>query len=153
MRLIRFQRPYGWNDSMLDQWTNLREEINRLFDPTFEGLTPAHELFNGWAPPIDLYEDKDSLIVKAELPGMNKTDIDISLHDGTLTIAGERKNESENSAASRSERFFGRFARSFDLPKPVDPNKVKATYKDGILTVVLPKTEESKPKQIAVKAV
>lgn len=83
---------------------------------------------------------------------MRKEDIDISLHDGTLTIAGERKHEEEKKEGElfRSERFFGRFQRSVALPSPVDPGKVKAVYKDGILTVTLPKTEESKPRQIEV---
>jgi len=84
---------------------------------------------------------------------MKKEDIDISLHEGNLIISGERKSESHdgNGDASRSERYFGRFQRALALPKPVDPNKVTATYKDGVLTVKLPKTEESKPKQINVK--
>jgi HSP20 family protein len=101
-----------------------------------------------------LYEDKDNLVVKAELPGMKKEEIDISLHQGSLIISGERKVESQgdDSETSRSERFFGRFQRALELPKPVDPNRVTAVYKDGILTVTLPKTEESKPKQITVKA-
>jgi len=131
--------------------TNLREEINRLFELPFGDGTRESEFF-GWAPPMDLYEDKDNIVVRAELPGMKKEEIDISLHQGSLVISGERKMESNNGEgdASRSERFFGRFQRALELPKPVDANGVTATYKDGILTVSLPKTEESKPKQIAV---
>ena len=150
MRLMRWQRPEtSW--APLDQWTNLREEINRLFEAPFGEMARESEFF-GWAPAVDLYEDKDYLIVKAELPGMKKDDIDISLHQGSLIISGERKEESHDGdgETSRSERFFGRFQRSLELPKPVDPNKVAASYKDGILTVKLPKTEESKPKQITV---
>jgi HSP20 family protein len=136
-----------------DSLTNLREEINRLFDYPLGEFGRETEFF-GWAPAVDVYEDKDNLVVRAELPGMKKEEIDISLHQGSLIISGERKSEThENeSEQSRSERFFGRFQRAFELPKPVDPNKVSATYKDGILTVKLPKTEESKPKQITVKA-
>lgn len=151
MRLMRWQQPESQNWGPLEQWSNLRDEINRLFDTPFGEVASGSEFF-GWAPPMDVYEDKDHLIVKAELPGMRKEDIDISLHEGSLLICGERKEESQDDQAdaSRSERFFGRFQRSLELPKPVDPNKVSASYKDGILTVTLPKTEESKPKQITV---
>ncbi len=153
MRLMRWQRPEVSNWSPLDQWSNLREEINRLFDVPFGDFGRESEFF-AWAPAMDLYEDKDNLVVKAELPGMKKEDIEISLHQGSLLISGERKSESQGDEAetSRSERFFGRFQRALELPKAVDPNRVTAVYKDGILTVSLPKTEESKPKQITVKA-
>jgi HSP20 family protein len=149
---MRWQRPDTWT-APWEQWSNLRDEINRLFESPF-GDTGRESEFFGWAPAVDMYEDKDHLVVKAELPGMKKEDIDISLHQGSLIISGERKvetNEGEGES-SRSERFFGRFQRALELPKPVDGNKVTATYKDGILTVQLPKTEESKPKQITVKA-
>jgi HSP20 family protein len=151
MRLMRWQRPETASWAPLEQWSNLREEINRLFEAPFGDGGRESEFF-GWAPPMDIYEDKDHLVVKAELPGMKKEDIDISLHQGSLLISGERKEESQSEASdtSRSERFFGRFQRSLELPKPVDPSRVTASYKDGILTVTLPKTEESKPKQIAV---
>jgi HSP20 family protein len=152
MRLMRWQRPdQTW--SPWEQLTSLRDEINRLFDtPMGEGEQGSE--FFGWAPVIDLYEDKDNLVVKAELPGMKKEDIEISLHQGSLIVSGERKAELEatDSDTSRAERFFGRFQRALELPKPVDPNRVSASYKDGILTVTLPKTDESKPKQITVKA-
>jgi len=150
---MRWQRPDLTNWGSFDQLTNLREEINRLFDLPY-GETGRESEFFGWAPPLDVYEDKNSLVVKAELPGMKKEDIEISLHQGSLVISGERKFESTdaNGDASRSERYFGRFQRALELPKPVNPNEVNATYKDGILTVTLAKTEESKPKQITVKA-
>jgi HSP20 family protein len=134
----------------LEQLSHLREEVNRLFASPFEGLTQA---FNTWSPAIDLYEDKDNVTVKAELPGMKKEEIDVSLHDGMLTISGERKIEREQGKKGetyRSERFFGRFQRSVMLPSAVDEAKVNAAYKDSILTITLPKSEEAKPKQIAV---
>ncbi len=151
MKLARFQRPDVWNWSALDRLTDLRDDINRLFDGSFDGGTS--DVFNTWAPALDLYEDKDNLVLTAELPGLKKDDIDISLRDNVITISGERKNEKkyEDSETSRSERFFGRFTRSLALPKTVDANKVKAAYKDGILTVTLPKAEEAKPRQIAIK--
>ena len=152
MKLIRRQNADLWNWSPVEQLSTLREEINRLFDSPFGELTRRMDLFNGWTPALDLYEDTDNLIVKAELPGMKREEIEISVHDGTLTISGERKYEEKSQDAEpyRSERFFGRFHRTLALTKPVQPDKAKATYKDGILTVVLPKTEEAKPKQIQV---
>jgi len=152
MNLIRIQRPAAWF-SPFDRLTNLRDEINRLFDTPSGDSDRGSELFTGWSPALDVYEDKDNLIVKAELPGMKKDHIELSLHDNTLSIAGERKSERPPSEGdpSRSERFFGRFQRTVTLPKPVDATKVNARYQDGILTVTLPKTEESKPRQIEVK--
>jgi HSP20 family protein len=151
MKLARWQRPDLWNWSAFDQLTSIRDEINRLFESPF--TNGGSDVFNAWAPALDLYEDKDNLVVRAELPGMKKEDIDISLHDNTLSISGERKNEKkyEGSQTSREERFFGRFTRSIALPKTVDASKVKASYKDGILTVTLAKAEEAKPKQIEIQ--
>jgi len=152
MKLIRRQNADLWNWSPVEQFSTLREEINRLFDSPFGDWNRRTELFNGWTPALDLYEDKDNLIVKAELPGMKREEIEISVHDGTLSISGERKYEEKNQDAEpyRSERFWGRFHRTLALPKPVQSDKAKASYKDGILTVTLPKTEEAKPKQIEV---
>lgn len=147
MTLMRWQRPRLSLDP-LEQISNLREEVNRLFESPLAGLTQA---FNSWSPAVDLYEDKDNLIVKAELPGMKKEEIDVSLHEGALTISGERKIEREEKGETyRSERFFGRFQRSVMLPSAVEESKVSASYKEGILTITLPKSEEAKPKQIEV---
>jgi HSP20 family protein len=101
---------------------------------------------------MDVHEDKDNVYVKVELPGMKKEDIEVSMHEGNLSISGERRNEREQKEAEsyRSERFFGRFQRTVALPSPVAAEKVKAQYKDGILSILLPKTEEAKPKQIDV---
>jgi HSP20 family protein len=141
-----------WNLSLSDRFNTLREQIDRLFDAPFGELARATEFFNDWAPALDLFETKDDLVVKLELPGLKKDDIDISLHDGTLTVSGERKHErkEETDETYRRERFFGRFQRTVALPKPVKAEAVKAAYRDGILTVTLPKTEEAKPKQIEV---
>lgn len=142
-----------WDWSAFDQLLNLRNEFNRFFEAPFGQLTRSSEFFNGWAPALDLYEDKDNLIVKAELPGLKRDDIEIALHEGVLSISGERKHEAQHQGnVSRSERFFGRFQRAVSLPKHVDAHNVTATYRDGILTVTLPKAEEAKPKQIQVKA-
>src|SRR5437762_13121003 len=85
MKLIRRQNADLWNWSPVEQLSTLREEINRLFDSPFGELTRRTDLFNGWTPALDLYEDKDNLIVKAELPGMKREEIEISVHDGTLS--------------------------------------------------------------------
>src|SRR4051812_42618364 len=151
MKLMRFNRPDAWDWSPLNRLSTLQDEINRLFESPFGGLERS-EVFNSWAPALDLYEDKDNLVVNAELPGLKKEEIDISLQDGNLTISGERKVEKEygENETQRSERFFGRFQRTINLPKAVDVTGVKAAYKDGILTVKLPKTPEAKPKQIEI---
>ena len=106
----------------------------------------------GWAPALEVHEDKDNFTVHVELPGLKREDIGVSLQDGALVISGERKEEkvSEGTEVHRQERFYGKFQRALTLPAPVAADKVKAAYKDGILTVTLPKAEEAKPKQIAV---
>lgn len=153
MNLLRVNQPNTWWDlSPVRRWGTLQDEVNRFFQNPWGELARSSEFFTGWAPALDLYEDKDHLTVKAELPGMNKDDIDIAIEDGVLSISGERKHEEKHteSESYRSERFYGRFNRSLTLPKPVDVDKVKAAYKDGVLTVTLPKTEAAKPKQIEV---
>jgi HSP20 family protein len=132
--------------------TDLRDQIDRLFETPLAEWARASQLLSGWTPAIDLYEDKDNLYVRAELPGMKREQIEVSLHEGTLSISGERKGESKHEGAEvyRAERFFGRFQRTVTLPAPVSPEKVKAQYKDGLLTITLPKTEEAKPKHIDV---
>ena len=154
MKLTRFQPIDVWDGSPFDQFYTLRDEINRLFEPV-AGTGRGSGLFTVWSPALDIYEDKENLTVKVELPGMKKEDINISLHEGVLSISGERKQEEklEESDRYRSERFYGRFQRTVALPKPVAAGNVKAGYKDGILTVTLPKTEEAKPKQIEVRAI
>jgi HSP20 family protein len=132
--------------------STLHDEIERLFDTPFSALAATSELLNGWAPRLDVYEDKENVYVKAELPGLKREEIELSLQDGTLSLSGERKSETrtEGTEQYRSERFFGRFQRTISLPAPIATDKVKAEYKDGILTVTLPKTEEAKPKKIEV---
>jgi len=150
MSLIRYQTPELSNWSSIDRLASFRDEVNRLFDFTWPSRDSG--LFSGWSPALDVADDKDNLVVKVELPGMKKEDINLSLHDGVLTVSGERKHEREakEGGTFRSERYFGKFQRSVTLPSAVDANKVNASYKDGILTVELPKAEEAKPKQIAV---
>ena len=150
MSIIRYHVPELTNWSSFDRLASLRDEFNRLFDWT----APARDsgLFSGWSPALDVYDDKDRLVVKVELPGLKKEEIDISLHDGVLAVSGERKHEHEVTEGQtfRSERTFGKFQRSVTLPTAVDAGKVKATYQDGVLTIDLAKSEEAKPKHIAV---
>ena len=152
MKLVRFQNPRLSPWPTWGRLSDLRDEIDRLFEAPFSEFGRMPSLFSGWTPAIDLIENKDNVVVKVELPGMKKEDIEVTLHEGTLNIAGERKSEKkvEDTGLYRSERFFGRFQRAITLPAPVAGDKVKADYKDGILTVTLPKTEEARPKQIDV---
>ncbi len=131
--------------------------MDGLFDNSFRSFFRTPGSFSNWSPAIDVYQDKDQFTVVAEVPGLKKEDLNLSLHDGVLTISGERKREEKPEQGFRSERFVGRFQRSITLPASVDPNKVKADpnkvkagYQDGLLKVVLPKSEEAKPKQIEV---
>jgi HSP20 family protein len=132
--------------------SDLRYEIDRLFESPLSELTRTSPLLSGWTPALDVFEDKDNFTVKAELPGMKKEDIEVTLHDDSLSISGERQSETKHEDAEiyRAERFFGRFQRTVTLPTAVAADKVKAAYKDGVLTITLPKTEEAKPKQIDV---
>ena len=152
MRIIRYQAPNLTPWPALDRWSNLRDELNSIFDmPFWSNSGRTGQLFTGWSPALDLYESGDHFVAVVELPGMPKDVIDISLHDGTLTISGERKRESTNGeTAQRGERYVGTFRRSIALPTRVDASKVSATYQEGILKVTLPKAEEAKPKQIQV---
>jgi len=135
-----------------EQLFQLREEIDRLFEAPFGDISRMGEFFNGWAPSLDLAEDKDNLVATVEIPGLSKENLDVSVHEGVLNISGERVREKghETDEAHRRERVYGRFHRSISLPKPVKVESIKATYRDGILTVIMPKTEQAKPRQIEV---
>ena len=105
-----------------------------------------------WAPPVDIYENGDNLVLKAELPGINPDDVEIRVEDNTLYLKGERKSEKDVKEQNyhRVERSYGTFARSFSLPNSVDADKVTANFKDGVLTLTMPKKEEAKPKTIKI---
>ena len=152
MKLIRWQRPETTTWPAFGRLSSLREEIDRLFEAPLSELAFPSQVFSGWTPALDMHEDKNNIVVKAELPGMKKEDIDVSLHDGCLSISGERRSETKHEDAEvyRAERFVGRFQRTVVLPASVSADKVKAQYTDGILTITLPKTEDAKPKQINV---
>ena len=146
----------------LARWTpyrdamSVRDEMNRLFNEFF-GRSTGEEgtWFSGaWTPPVDIYETDAELVLKAELPGFSKDEIGIELKENTLVIKGERKREDEMKEGNyhRVERAYGAFQRSFMLPTTVDHEKVKASYKDGILELHLPKVPAAQPKRIAVGA-
>ncbi|MCK6619542.1 MAG: Hsp20/alpha crystallin family protein [Calditrichaceae bacterium] len=134
---------------------NIQDEMNRVMDRFF-----SPELFEGsdfstsrWLPNMDVQEDKDRFTISMELPGLSKADVILTVREGVLTIEGERKQEDEKEGVNyhRVERRYGKFLRSFQLPVRVQEDKIEAVFKEGVLTVQIPKAEEVKPKQIAVK--
>jgi HSP20 family protein len=155
MTLTRWQTPkQTWSFSPFRLTSPLQHEIENFFDRAFGQLLESpNQSPGGWVPAVDLYQNKENFTVKCELPGLKKEDIDISLHEGFLTISGERKHgeKKEEGEVYRTERYEGRFSRSIALPSKVDSEKINATYKDGVLTVTLSKAEEAKPKQVQVQ--
>jgi HSP20 family protein len=136
--------------------STFRREMDRLFDRFFEGWPFKPSPQEGpWAPSVDVSETAKDVVVRAEIPGMDPKNIDVSVHGDVLTLRGERKKEHEEKGEDfhRIERSYGAFSRSIRLPAEVDANKVNATYKDGVLKINLPKTEEAAVKKIEVKAV
>ena len=131
----------------------LKSELDRLFENQLAEFPFGGELLRSWNPAVDVLEDKDSITVKAEVPGMKKEDIDVTLDNGVLSISGERKSEKKHDDARghRMERFVGSFRRSVTLPSAVKADKVEAQYKDGVLTITLPKSDEARRKQIEIK--
>lgn len=141
MKLIKYER-LGLAWPTFNRLANLQDELDRMFESPL----------TGWAPALDVHENADNFIIRAELPGLKREDIGVSLQDGALVISGERRSEKVEQGVEihRQERFYGKFQRALTLPAPVAADKVKAQYRDGVLTVTLPKTEEAKPKQIDV---
>ena len=132
----------------------LQDRMNRLFEDSIRG---ARESDGGltsaaWSPAVDIFETENEVVLKAELPGVDQKSIDIHVENNTLTLRGERKLEKETKQENyhRIERAYGSFFRSFTLPGTIDQEKIHAGYQDGVLTVQMPKREETKPKQIKV---
>ncbi|MBU1044029.1 MAG: Hsp20/alpha crystallin family protein [Candidatus Omnitrophica bacterium] len=153
MSLVPY-RKNTWLSDPFRELENLQREMNRLFDFSFAN-NPFGEttlLGSQWSPSIDIHESKDNLLVKADLPGLTKDEIEISVQDNNLIIKGEKKKENEVQEENyyKTERFYGSFYRTIQLPSEVDENKVNAQYKDGVLSLTLPKKENAKPKQIRV---
>jgi len=136
------------------EFDRLRKEMDRLWDSFFEGRTLRRgSEEREWLPSLDVSETKNDIVVKAELPGMDVKDIDISLSEGVLTLKGEKNQEREEKEENYHliERSYGSFTRSVRLPKEVQSEKISASYKNGVLKVTLPKSEEVKKKEIRIK--
>ena len=135
------------------EFERVRREMDRLWDSFLEGGLRKKGEEGEWLPSLDVAETKNELVVKAEVPGMDPKDIDISLSDGVLTIKGEKRQEKEEKEADYHviERSYGSFLRSVQLPKEVQSDKISASYKNGILRITLPKSEEAKKKEIKIK--
>jgi len=144
MDLTRWDRDM---DRMMDDF------FGRRFRPWWPDRWFRTDEMEVRAPVVDVFEDKNDIVIKAELPGMDKDNIEVNLTDNTLTIKGEKKKEEEVKEENyyRCERAYGSFVRSVELPKAVHADKVKASFKNGILEVRVPKTEEAKAKEIKVK--
>ena len=140
----------------LVRWDPFQElvAINNRLSRTLGDVPSTEDSFGSWAPPVDIFEKNDHLVIRAEIPGVKKDDMDVRIENGVLTLHGERKNETEVKEANayRMERIYGTFTRSFSLPTTVDATKVAATYKDGVLEVTVPKAETAKPKKVNIQA-
>lgn len=131
--------------------SSLQEQVNRLFEGTFSRKSDDSTL-TAWAPAVDVYETENELVIKADLPDISEKDLDVRVENNMLTVRGERKFEQQVKEDSylRMERAYGSFSRSFSLPNTVDTEAIQADYKNGALTVTLPKRAESKPKQVKI---
>ncbi len=132
--------------------TALQDQVNRLFDTTFQQTRTGQADLATWAPAVDIYESQNELTAKVDLPGVDEKDIDVRIENNTLTIRGERKFEKNVNEDNylRVERAYGSFTRTFSLPNTVNPDAISASYHQGVLTVHMPKREESKPKQVKI---
>ena len=148
-------RPFG---GTMERWqpvrnlNDIQSEMNRLFDSVFGYPTTVSGSERFWAPLADMYETKDDLVLSFELPGISEKDVNVSITGDLLTVKGERRAEqtSKDDTYHRLERVYGKFERTVQLPMPVQADKVKATYRDGMLHIQLPKAEEVKPKEIKI---
>lgn len=145
MALVRFQ-PF------VDDFQTLQERFNRIFQDSALPHFGREEAMGSWAPLCDIYEEGDNIVVKAEIPGLDRNDIDVQVENNILTLRGERKRENEVKSENlfRTERYYGTFTRSFTLPATVATEKIRAEYKDGVLVLTMPKVEEAKPRKIKV---
>ncbi len=151
MMLKRYYKPNQIGVSPL--WS-VRHDLDQLF-----GASPLSGLFgdapSDWSPSLDAVEEKNQFLVKLELPGLKSEDVKITFEDGLLNISGERKEEkvANENKVHLNERVYGKFERGIRFPSPVQSDKVSAKFVDGVLEIALPKTEETKPRQIQINAV
>ncbi|GAB4464549.1 MAG: Hsp20/alpha crystallin family protein [Armatimonadaceae bacterium] len=150
MGIVRFD-PFRDLERIQNEMNRLFEGYNNVPERSGSGLMQQSRL---WSPTVDVAENENEVVLRAELPGMKQEDIDIELTGDTLTIRGERKFENEERKENmiRVERSYGKFQRSFTLGVPIKSDDVKASYRDGVLEIVLPKSEETKPRKIGVNA-
>jgi len=128
----------------------IQHQLNRFLEP-FTRMADEDLVSGAWVPPVDVAETQEKIVVRAEVPGMKQEDISIEFENGLLSIRGERKLVKEEGVTfHRVERTFGNFSRSFTLPRTIDPERIAATYRDGVLEIEVPKKEEAKPKQIRI---
>lgn len=157
MSLIPYKRKPNLVRTSPFTWVgDLQSDLNRFFDDSLLDLAKSglpEDLSDDFYPDTDIYDSEDKLVVKTDLPGMSKEDIELSVQGNTLFIKGEKKHEEDiqDKGFIKSERFFGYFERALPLSKDIDPNKIDASFKDGVLSVEIAKKEEAKPKQITVK--
>ena len=133
---------------------SLQQDVNRLFSSSFDRSEGSGITSGAWNPSVDIFENKDSIVLEAELPGMTPDDVNISIENNVLTLHGERKFEkkSEGDNFHRVERSYGAFTRSFTLPPTVSSENVEAAFENGMLRLTLAKREEAKPRRIEIKA-
>jgi len=139
--------------SPFSDMTAIQNQMNRLFDSTLYGWSGESDT-RTWMPQADIHETDEDLVVTADLPGIDVKSVDVRVENNVLSISGERKLQEipKNGNVHRVERMYGAFARSFSLSTPVDTERIKANYKDGVLKITLPKAEQAKPKRIAIAA-
>ncbi len=147
-------RPFGL--SAVDRWepfrvSDIQTEVNRLFD-NFFGRASTNATGRTWLPPVDMYATEDDLVLTIELPGVSEKDVTVSITGDLLTVKGERRfeNQVKEQDLLHVERTYGKFERLIQLPMAVQSDRVKATYRDGVLEIKLPKAEELKPKEIKI---
>ncbi|MBN1302244.1 MAG: Hsp20/alpha crystallin family protein [Melioribacteraceae bacterium] len=145
-----------WNPSR--ELLRVERDLNRLFKPFWDKFgmgktTDENYELASWAPLADIVENNNEYLVKLDIPGVDKKDVKVSYSNGVLSVSGERKEEKESKDANyyRCERSYGKYYRSFTLPEGIKEDKIDAEFKNGTLTIVIPKAEESKPKQIDIK--
>jgi HSP20 family protein len=132
----------------------LQDEVNRLFSTNLSRVFGDEEIARGaWSPSVDIYENKDQIVLEAELPGMSREDFDLSIENNVITLRGERRFEKKDESDNyhRVERSYGAFTRSFTLPQTVQAEQAVAEYRNGVLRVTLPKREEVKARRIEIK--
>ena len=155
MSLVRWQPGFGVRRfTPHHELADMHSDMGRLFNWAFGGRGDVSALTSDWMPAIDVYEDDNAYHVRADLPGLKRDEIDITLDNNTLSISGEKKdgNETKSENVYRAERYYGKFLRSVELPSVVNTEKIEAQYKDGVLEIVVPKSEEARPKQIKIES-